>query len=119
MASKEKTLTNSVLRELGDDERLFRINAGAGWTGQVVSNQDGLLVMKNPRRFIGAPKGWPDLAGWKTVTVTKDMVGKKLAVFVGKEVKATGKLSKVQEKFRDLVKQMGGIYRVVTHCGEH
>ena len=59
------------------------------------------------------PDGFPDLVGWTEITVTADMVGSKLAVFTCEEVKATGRLSRMQRRFRDVVMGMGGIWRVI------
>jgi ribosomal protein L13 len=42
------------------------------------------------------------------------MVGKKIAVFTAEEIKATGKLSKDQKRFKKIIKRMGGIVRVIN-----
>ena len=113
MGQKERDLINQMLLHLDENERLFRINAGMAWTGEVAKKTENMIILKNPRPFHGAPNGWPDLCGWETKIVTLDMVGTKVAVFVGEEVKATGSLSKAQKKFRDIIERMGGIYRVL------
>ena len=117
MGAKEKSLTNKRLSELGPHQRRFRINCGVGWVGQDpqfhTAGKTKYITLKNPRPLHAAPEGWPDLAGWDEITITPDMVGKKVAVFVGEEVKATGRLSKMQEKFRDVLVRMGGIFRVI------
>ena len=38
----------------------------------------------------GLSPGSPDLVGWKSVEVTADMVGQRLAVFTGIEIKMPG-----------------------------
>ena len=124
MGAKEKKLMNERLAAMPESRRLFRINAGAGWVGKIrrlkrfsmYQVQPGDIVLKNARPLQAAPEGWPDLAGWETVTVTPDMVGKKIAVWYGEELKATGAQSKGQKRFQEQVERMGGIYRLIrTH----
>lgn len=111
----EQEKIKQILSTLPINKRLFRINAGTGWIGQTSKAGVDIIAIRNPRPFHGAPKGWPDLCGWQTVEITADMVGKQVAVFVGEEIKLTGKLSKDQSKFRDVLTEMGGIFRV--HSG--
>lgn len=113
MASKEKSVINARLLSLADNERLFRINSGVGWQGQIVRKND-FMIIKNPRPLHAAPEGWPDLCGWTTLEITPDMVGQKIAVFTAEEVKATGQLSKKQKKFKAIIERMGGIFRVIS-----
>lgn len=125
MGQKEKTLIKSNLAALDPEtQRRFRINAGMAWTGNQIRGPEILkylnrvgvkncLLIVKPRPFIGAPEGFPDVIGWDTVEITPDMVGQKIAVFVGDEYKATGRLSRVQKIFGDLLTRMGGRFRVV------
>jgi hypothetical protein len=110
---RERELINHRLANLPDNKKLFRINAGLGWTGKVLRHTNDLIMIKNPRPFHAAPKGWPDLVGWETIEITPEMVGNKVAVFVFEEVKATGRLSSFQKRFRDVLVKMGGIFRVI------
>ena len=95
--------------------RLFRCNTGTGWVG---TNQyrmpDGSLVLKNPVPFrSGLVGGGSDLIGWKSVEITPDMVGRKVAVFHAIEVKAKrGIVSEDQKVFIANVKAAGGIIGV-------
>lgn len=121
MSQKEHAKIAERIKEINPNKkRLYRINAGKTWiaspkdTSIVKSINGGLTVhMRNARRFNGAPKGWPDLAGFESVTITPDMVGKKIAVFVGEEVKVTGTLNLAQKAFRDVLVKLGGIFRVI------
>lgn len=118
MAQKETEIRNKILSTLSDNKRLFRINAGRGWTGSRLNFVDRkTLIIKNPRPLIAAPTGWPDLSGWTTVEITPEMVGQKVAVFTGNEIK-TGKqqLNQKQKMFADLLKDMGGLFEVVRNC---
>lgn len=48
--------------------------------------------------------------GWKTVDVTPDMVGKRVAIFVGIEVKRPGEVpDKHQESFLENMRKRGCI----------
>ena len=80
------------------DTRLFRNNTGT------LRDQNG-----RPVQF-GLCKGSADLIGWKRVTITPDMVGTTVAVFVSIEVKtATGRLRPEQQQWLDAVQAAGGI----------
>jgi hypothetical protein len=80
------------------DTRLFRNNTGT------LRDQNG-----RPVQF-GLCKGSADLIGWKRVTITPDMVGSTLAVFLSIEVKtATGRLRPEQQQWLDAVQAAGGI----------
>jgi len=113
MGYKEKKIIDNVLKNLHPDKRLFRINAGMGWTGQIVLHDKQKIILQNHRPFHGAPVGWPDLVGWETVEITQDMVGERITIFCAEEVKATGKLSEDQKNFRVLLENMGGIFKVI------
>jgi len=127
MGEKEKIILNDRLLNLNQNERLFRINAGMAWTASpkqiyrptkriAIFVQPGDLVLKHARPFHGAPTGWPDLCGWTEIEVTSDMVGQKIAVFTGEEIKATGspKLKNRQKLYQDIILRMGGIFKVLT-----
>lgn len=96
-AMNETNLMNAIL--LADHGcRLFRNNTGA------IKDETGRLV-----RF-GLCKGSSDLIGFKTVTITPEMVGKQVAIFTAIEVKTpTGKPTPEQLHFVNRVKELGGI----------
>ncbi|MCK5603589.1 hypothetical protein KAR91_17015 [Candidatus Pacearchaeota archaeon] len=109
---KEGDKIKEILGSLPPNKRLFRINAGLGWTGRVQRQVKNMLILLDPRPLKAAPKGWPDLCGWETVEITPEMVGKKIAVFVFEEVKVTGKLTREQALFKRVLEKMGGIFRI-------
>jgi hypothetical protein len=115
MGAPERRLIDDVLRGMDlATERLFRINAGVGWTGRVVRHAGGGIVLANARPLRAAPAGWPDLFGWKTITITPEMVWMKLAVARGVEIKAAGgQLRPEQERFAGMLMEMGGSFEVV------
>lgn len=78
--------------------RLFRNNTGT------LRDQNG-----RPVQF-GLCKGSADLIGWRTVTVTEEMVGTTVAVFTSIEVKTpTGRVKPEQQQWLDAVQAAGGI----------
>lgn len=79
--------------------KIFRNNCGG------FKDQTGRWVT-----FGVANPGGSDLIGWTPVTITPDMVGKKIAVFTAIEVKsASGKIRPEQTNFIDRVKIDGGM----------
>ena len=58
----------------------------------------------------GLCKGSADLIGWRTVTITPDMVGQQVAVFLSIEVKTpTGRIRPEQQQWLETVQAAGGI----------
>lgn len=79
--------------------RIFRNNTGFDATNKV---RYGLI------------QGSSDLIGWKSVTVTPDMVGKKVAIFVALEVKTIkGRATEEQKNFIAVVNAAGGKAEIV------
>ena len=78
--------------------RLFRNNTGT------LRDQHGRPVS------FGLCKGSADLIGWRTVTITPEMVGTQVAVFTSIEVKTpTGRVKPEQQQWLDAVQSAGGI----------
>jgi len=113
MGIKEKNLINETLLNLPKNMRMFRTNSGMGWTGNIINKTKTSITIQNPRPFHGMPKGFPDLFGWECVEITPDMIGQKIAVATGYEVKATGKLRKCQENFKKMFESFGGVFKVI------
>ena len=88
----------------------IRIACGTGDT-RLFRNNTGTLRDQNGRPVtFGLCKGSADLIGWKRVTITPEMVGTTVAVFVSIEVKtATGRLRPEQQQWLDAVQAAGGI----------
>jgi hypothetical protein len=74
-------------------------------------NNTGTLLDRNGRPVqFGLCKGSSDLIGLRSVTVTPEMVGQRLAVFAAVEVKSPrGRLTAEQEAFLAMVVEMGGL----------
>ncbi len=92
------------------DGRIFRNNQGQTWTGRVISNNMGRVVLEDARPFhAGLAKGSADLIGWQSITIAPDMVGRKLAVFTSVEVKGPkGRVTELQDNWARAVKEAGG-----------
>ena len=97
--SRESAIQRDILRKLGQgDARLFRNNVG------VLRDERGQFV-----RY-GLCPGSSDLIGWRTVEVTPEMVGQRLAVFVAVEVKQLrGRATEEQQNFVRAVQRAGGL----------
>lgn len=96
----ESSALKNIFRRFGSQvgTRLFRNNVGLFWTADGRPVRCGLHV------------GSGDLIGWKTVTVTPEMVGKPVAVFLSVEVKTkTGRVSAEQKNWSEQVEKAGGI----------
>jgi hypothetical protein len=101
VANAETTLQQQIRLALGThpQTRLFR-------------NQVGSLPDPRTGRLVtfGLARGSADLIGWRTITVTADMVGQRLAVFTSIEVKTpTGRVRPDQAAWLGAVQAAGGI----------
>jgi hypothetical protein len=101
VANAETTLQQQIRLALGTNPqtRLFR-------------NQVGSLPDPRTGRLVtfGLAKGSADLIGWRTITVTPDMVGQQIAVFTSIEVKTpTGRVRPDQTAWLSAVQAAGGI----------
>lgn len=108
----ERQIQTQILLQCGrGDTRLFRQNVGQGWVGRLIRQQAGTVELAAARPLhAGLCEGSSDLIGWRTVEVTPDMVGQRLAVFTAIEVKSeTGRPTPEQMKFLDAVRNAGGI----------
>ncbi len=103
MPTSESTLLYRLLlrcSELG--ARVFRNNVGK------LQDRNGRVVT------YGLCVGSSDLIGYLPVTITPEMVGRTLAVFVAIEAKTeTGRLRPEQRQFLTVVHEHGGIASVV------
>jgi hypothetical protein len=101
------------------DARLWRNQVGMSWTGkshqavrrETVVLEPGDVVIRGARMVkVGMGKGSPDLIGYRVVEVTPAMLGSRIAVFAGVEVKsAKGRVSPEQQNFLDRLGAAGGL----------
>lgn len=90
--------------------RLFNNPVGDGWQGKVIAQDSATITLLHARRIVyGLAPNSSDIIGLRSVTVTSDMVGETLAVFVAPEVKtATGRVREGQTRFIAAVNAAGG-----------
>ena len=80
--------------------------------------QCGHFELADGRRITVGVPGMSDLQGWKSVLVTQDMVGKRVAIYTALEIKTPGHRTKKdrlekQLAFIETVKSHGGIAAMV------
>ena len=120
MNGQETNLVRKIMLKLGKNPniRIFRNNVGSGYIGaskmfsqaQTVNVKAGDVLIQNARYFeAGLCVGSSDLIGLKAMTITPEMVGTEIAVFVAIEVKLPkGKVQENQLRFLDMVQKLGG-----------
>lgn len=110
---KESNIQRKMMLKLSNSgSRIFRNNVGKAWIGDKYEKFGSDILVFNARRFhAGLGVGTSDLVGWTPITITPDMVGKKLAVFTGVECKASknSKATAHQSMFIDAVNDAGGL----------
>jgi len=101
VSNAETTLQQQIRLALGtqSDAKLFR-------------NQVGSLPDPRTGRLVtfGLARGSADLIGWRSIVVTPDMVGRRIAVFTSIEVKTpTGRVRPEQQAWLGVVRGAGGV----------
>ncbi len=110
MANAETTLQQQIRLALGThpELRLFR-----NQVGQLPDPRTGRMVQ------FGLARGSADLIGWRTITITPDMVGRQVAVFTSIEVKTErGRVRPEQHAWLGCVQAAGGIGGVVRSVAD-
>lgn len=106
-AKKAERSVNQDLAAIKFDGMLYRNNRGA------LSLGNGKFM-----RYGVGPNGAGDWIGWRSIVVTAEMIGKRLAVFVNLEAKAPGgRIDPAQHEFNSTVKKAGGIAGI-AHSGD-
>lgn len=88
-----------------------RIEAGKDTELRLFRNNTGSLFDEKSNRMVtfGLCPGSSDLIGWRSVVITPEMVGKRVAIFIGAECKAPySYASTPQRQFIQVVRDMGG-----------
>ncbi len=105
----ERDVLAEVLRLSTGDVRLFRNAVGA-----VQDPRSGIWI-----RYGVCNPGGSDLLGFRSVTITPEMVGSKLAVFCALECKSdTGRVRPEQKLFIDAVNKAGGLAGIVREVDD-
>jgi len=123
---KESNTMRLIMLTLGKipGVRIFRNNTGKAWIGksavmttrkQIWVNPGDVIIEQGRFFHAGLCVGSSDLIGFKSVEVTQEMVGTKVAIFLAPEIKTkTGKISPEQANFQAMINQFGGIAFVAT-----
>lgn len=115
---RESDIQNAIRLALNPYGRFFRINTGSGWTGNDIKQiaRDGMIrvqagdvVISHARPFsTGTPPGFSDVIGAVPLTVTREHIGRRIAVFSTIEVKTkTGRVEPEQTNFLDVMSGLG------------
>jgi hypothetical protein len=119
----EHVIQQRILLACGNGStRLFRNNVGTGWAGQATKvtsgNLRGVAAALRPGDVVirqgrplhaGLCVGSSDLIGWRSRTITPEMVGQTIAQFVAIEVKSeTGRTTAQQDQFLSQIQGAGG-----------
>lgn len=102
------------------DTRLWRNNCGDGWVGKVIHREPGSITIAHPRVLhAGLCNGSSDLIGLRTIVITPEMVGRRVAIFTGIEAKlGSGRESDDQTAFREFICRAGGLAGVARTVEE-
>ncbi len=95
-----------------DLQQRIRLALGTHPDARLFRNQVGSLPDPRTGRLVtfGLARGSADLIGWRTLVITPEMVGQRIAVFTSLEIKtATGRLSPAQTHWLHAVRTAGGI----------
>lgn len=98
------------MSEIGEQSRIM-LALGGTIHIRVFRNNVGLAKFPNGSVVkYGLATGSADLIGWRSVTITQEMVGKTVAVFLSVECKAPkGRLTDKQTAWMEAVNKAGGI----------
>jgi hypothetical protein len=119
----EQHLRKSVLTALsGLGARLFRVNTGMAWAGKAEVQGHNVFIRDAYPIRMGLVEGGSDLVGWTPVTVTREMVGERVAIFTAIELKVgRTATTEAQDRFLARVRGAGGaatVARSVTDAVE-
>jgi hypothetical protein len=104
-----------------DLQQRIRLALGTHPELRIFRNQVGSLPDPRTGRLVqfGLARGSADLIGWRTVVITPEMVGQRIAVFTSLEIKTpTGRLAPAQRHWLQAVDQAGGIAGVARSVGD-
>lgn len=109
------------------ERRLFRNNVGRAWQGKwhrhpggQVNLAPGTVIIQHARPIqVGLCDGSSDIIGMRSIQITPEMVGQRIAQFVAVEMKTPkGATTEEQDRFIAMVEFMGGIAGVAKNVDE-
>lgn len=123
--AEKRNLQEIMLAVCNGATKLFRNNTGLAWVGVVIkiTHKQSILVdrgdvvIRNARPLhAGLVNGGADLIGYHTIEITPEMIGRKVAVFTGIEVKDDGKYATPSQRtFIQNVQLAGGLAGVARN----
>lgn len=130
MLGEAHTQAAILLKYGSGSTRLWRNNVGTGWAGRAervtqsnrhaLQLQPGDVVVRQARPLhAGLCVGSGDLIGYRSIEITPDMVGSRLAQFTSVEVKAPkGRVSPEQKAFYEHILKVGGCAGIARCIGD-
>lgn len=110
-----------VAQAENDLQQRIRLALGMHPELRIFRNQVGSLPDPRTGRLVqfGLARGSADLIGWRTIVITPEMVGQRIAVFTSLEIKTpTGRLAPAQRHWLQAVDQAGGIAGVARSVSD-
>jgi len=107
----ESELQSLILRAAGSKHhvRLFRNQVGEGYVGKALRDPEGVFLSDARHVRMGLFPGSGDLIGWRTINITSEMIGRRIAQFISIEVKTpTGRVRPDQRNWLDQINAAGG-----------
>jgi hypothetical protein len=118
----EKDIQSAIMKAVSTcGAVVFRNNVGRAPLGDFNRLPNGDYIVRHGRvtDFGVCNPGGSDLIGWRTITLTEDMINQKIAVFLALEVKTkTGSIRPEQKIFINNVRTAGGLSGVVRSVDE-
>ena len=110
-STREHSVQAAIMREFNHgDVRLYRNNVGMAYAGRAEREGGAVYIAHASTVRYGLEVGSADLIGYRMVTITPDMVGRKLAVFASVECKDDkGRAKPEQEAWLAQIKAAGGL----------
>lgn len=108
----ESELQALILRAAGSKHhvRLFRNQVGEGYVGKALRDPEGVFLSDARHVRMGLFPGSGDLIGWRTINITSEMIGRRIAQFISVEVKTpTGKIRPDQRNWMEQINAAGGM----------
>lgn len=121
MNNEETKLQRRIMLETEDvNTRVFRNNVGAAWQGSNFTIRDRRLIEGKARYVVyGLAPGSSDLVAVRSIEITPDMVGKRIAVAGFIETKVDGQTTTTEQKnFLKMGYRLGAITAVATTVEE-
>ncbi len=112
----EHAIQNEIRKVAGanQDVMLWRNNVGMGWAGKSKKVGNTRVIFDPQVLHAGLCKGSSDLIGIRRVTITQEMVGTEVGVFMAVEIKQPDEYANPeQENFIRVVHEFHGIARVL------